>query len=240
MITRALAIWMLCAGLASAQVPKPNDIALTNARFILWHQATAALADQHGRRPDAWTAAVFALSRVADGESAQDIERLLWLAETWLMAESEGRLPRHLSEAGIDGELARRVLCYVAGEGPGRAHDLVGRWGAPRGSIDCAAAMAEDFEQAERTFRDLPSGEGTAIQVRYGDGEWSTLAAEHEILEEMADILSADFDWPTGLKIEILPCGGFYAWYRPQDSTITLCAELIAYYHRLADGRIGY
>lgn len=240
MIARALAVWAVGAGVAAAQTPGPDEVALANARFVLWHQVTVALADQHGRRPDAWTAAVYALARVAEGDDALAIENLLLVAETWLVADRDGVLPPGLAMAGMSAELARRVLCYVAGEGPGRAHRLVGEWGAPHESLDCAGAMAEDFDAADRKFREYPSGEGDEIPIRYGDDRWSRIAAEREVLEAIADRLSADFDWPAGLRLEILSCGTDPTGYRPDTATITLCAETIGRIHTLADGRIGY
>jgi hypothetical protein len=237
---RAAAAWVLSAGVAVSQVPGPDEVALANARFELWHTVTVALADQHGRRTAPWTASVYALSRIADGDSALDIENLLLVAETWLVGDAEGVPAGPSAAAGIDAELARRVLCYVGGEGPGRAHRLIGRWGAPAGGADCSAVMAEDFDAADRTFRHYPPGDGDPVRTRYGADRWSRLAADHEVLEEMADTLSADFDWPRGLSLEIVPCGAVDARYVPAKATITLCAETIGHYHALADGRVGH
>ena len=235
-----VAVWLAMGSDASAQVAKPEDIALANAEYLIWHQVTAALAHQHGRKSDPWLSAVYALGRVGEGETAVEIERLLFVAETWLVAGDEGPLPKGLTDVGIDAELARKVLCYVAGEGPGRAHALIGKWGDPVTSLDCAPEMAADFETADKSFRDFPPGQGDKVRIKYGADRWATLTAEHEILEDLADTLSADFDWPLGLALEIIPCGDVFSWYTAETVTITLCSETIGYLHRLADGRIGY
>lgn len=235
-----LAVWLAIGPAAKAQVAKPEDIALANAEYLFWHQVSAALAHQHGRQPDPWLAAVHALGRVGEGDAAVDIERLLFIAETWLIAGEDGPLPKGLREVGIDAELARKVLCYVAGEGPGRAHALIGKWGDPVTSLDCASELTADFATADESYREYPPGQGDKVRIKYGTGRWAAMAADHEMLEGLADTLSADFDWPGGLALEIIPCGGVFSWYTAESVTITLCAETIAYFHRLADGRVGY
>ena len=174
-----LAAWLMMGANASAQVAKPENIALANAEYMIWHQVTAALAHQHGRKSDPWLSAVYALGRVGEGDAAVDIERLLFVAETWLVAIDEGPLPKGLAEIGVEGELARKVLCYVAGEGPGRAHALIGKWGDPVTSLDCAPDMAADFETADKSFRDYPPGQGDKVRIKYGAGKWAALAGDH-------------------------------------------------------------
>ncbi len=237
----AVAIPLFCLGPpATAQVTGPDSVALANAEFAIWQQVTDALGYQHGLGLADRKATLFALTRISAGGDAAAIERLLLIAETILVAEADGVLARDRIRTGLGGHLARQIICYVAGEGPGRAHALLAEWGEPRGGDDCATAIAEELEAAEAIGKAYPPGDGTPIPVRYGDDRWSELAAGYELLEEMSAQLAVDYAWPNGLTLEIIACGDRSDGYTDQTRTITLCSELIAHYHRLADGRIGY
>lgn len=236
---RALAAWFLSVGLALAEAPTADEMALVNAEFALRQQAAIVLAQQHRATASDADATLSVLGRIADGEDATAVERMLTVAEAWLlMAEGDG-LPRFLTGAGVSPDTARLVLCYVAGEGPGRAHRLIARWGAPRKADGCEARFADRLDAAAEAYRGFSPGGRQSVAFRYGTDRWSRFAAVHNLLETVAGDLSADFTWPDGLRLEIVPCGGAGVRYRPDPPTVTLCAETIGRYHALAKGRTG-
>lgn len=231
---RAAAVWVLSAGLAAAQISKPEEAALLTAEFDLWQRAAIALVRQHGGSvPDA-EAALFALGRIADGDDAMAIEQMLPVARTWLLLEALNGLPRRLIDTGVDGDLARLVLCYVAGEGPGPVHGMIARWGLPRHADGCEARFADRLDAAAKAYRAYSAGPDGKVSIRYGDDGSSRLAARHGVLEWVADGLKADFAWPAGVTLEIVPCVAGDAGPAPSTTTVTVCADWIRNYRFVA------
>ena len=234
---RAVAAWILSAGLAVAQSWEPEEVALLNAEFDLWHQAAIVLSGQHGGTTSPADATLFALGRIADGDDAASIERLLPIAEFWLWLEARNSLQRHLKDAGVDGDLARQVLCYVAGEGPGPAHQLIAEWGLPRNADGCEARFAERLDTAAEAYRAYAAGVGGPVIIRYGDdSRWSQLAARNELLETVAEGLDADFVWPAGLTLEMVPCTFARVEYKTAPGTVRYCSGWIWFFNFAAGG----
>lgn len=242
MIRLVIAFLIVLTLPARAQVATPTEAALANLDFTLWHETARAALAASGRDLTAGAEApiFYALDRVTDGDDATDVERLLLVAETWYLSEADGTRPPYLVRNALGQDWARRIVCYVAGEGPGRAHRLLAEWGAPQDAADCASAFASGLEAANQAFLVLPEADTDhpAVQISYADTPTARLAATYEVLEyfPVADV----FRWSGPVTLAIQGCGQADATFALKTNTLTVCDELIAYYYNLADGRIGY
>lgn len=231
MIIRAMVAWVLSAGVTFAQATS-EEIVFANAEFTVWHQAARAITAQNGFVPamDDRRPIFYALHRVTLGEDALDVERLQPIAEMWLAAEEAGRVPDYFQAARLDGEFARRLLCYLAGEGPGPAHAAMSRWGPPRSPASCEADVAMELDDAAAfydAYLDVPNG---PIDT---DAEGDELAAD--ALALVASAIAAGSGVPDGLQFRLSDCGIAQADYADDTQTVTLCAELMHAYRSLAD-----
>jgi hypothetical protein len=222
-----------------------DAIVLSNAEHTLWHEAAHLLISELelpvvGQEEDA--ADGFATLMMLGDDDAADIEHLLDVAELWIVSHevgaADGIAPTYYDEHDLDAQRGLRVVCYVAGAGPGRAHRLAADWGLP---AERAETCAEDYELAltsweailEPHFRDdEPSAR---IAVRYGDdgGAWGARVRELDLLEMVADELTDAYVLTPGLVIEAATCGEANAFWDPGARTVTLCYELLEDYAEL-------
>ncbi|MEO1494002.1 MAG: DUF4344 domain-containing metallopeptidase [Pseudomonadota bacterium] len=223
-----------------------ETIVLSNAEHTLWHEVAHLLVSELelpvvGQEEDA--ADGFATLMMLGDEDATDIERLLDVAELWIVShevdEAEGLAPVYYDEHDLDAQRGLRVVCYVAGAGPGRAHELAADWGLPE---DRAESCEEDFELAltsweailDPHFRD--GGRGATIRVRYAEepGPWGELLRQSEILEAVAEEVADTYVLAPGLTIEAARCDEPNAFWDPGLRTVTLCYEILEDFADLA------
>ena len=247
--------WLLALALCATPAVADEDLirayVLSNAEHTLWHEAGHALVSEFGlpvigQEEDAVDA--FATLMMLSDESEERLERLLDVAEIWMLsherAEADGIAPDYFDEHDLDAQRGLRVICFMAGEGPGRAHELIETWGLPEEraetceddyalAVDSWDVLLEPFQRADGA-REVP------IEVRYGPGgAWRDILAESELLEYVAETLSYNFSLDPGLVLEAASCGEPNAFWDPQARTMTLCYELLADYEDLAREAIG-
>lgn len=233
-----VALLALFLGLAGpVKAAGVDEIVIANAEFTLWHQAARGITAQNARppTPDDRMAILYALHRLSLGDDALDVERLLLVAHMWLEAEARGEPPIYLRIARLDGALARLILCYVAGEGPGPAHVLMAEWGPPvDGGADCEVTFAERLDEAA-AFYDayLPAGDGR-VSVEGGPDPLAAVA-----LRLVANGISRDFGLPQSMRLRTMPCEVAMADYSDTTQTVTLCQELMEAYVELAQSLAG-
>jgi hypothetical protein len=240
-VKRLAALLALVATPALAEMSRPVEIAATNLRHHVWMQLGTFLAWQNrveidGR--DHAALAAFAAARVMDGDDSLDIERLLDVAALWLAEDPDGR-----------GEAARRLICLVALEGPGRAHAMQARWGLPdRDPGNCgqdyAAEVAEveaRFDRArgggapksvairadghDRIFDPWPDGADVLVTYqRWRQGEtWARGAA---VLEDIAGTLVAGYTWPgSRFTLQMADCGREVPGFNADQKIMTICYQ---------------
>ncbi len=222
-------------------------IVLSNAEHTLWHEAGHALISEFelpviGQEEDAVDS--FATLAMLAEEDAARLERLLDVAELWLIShareEQEGAEPFYFGEHDLDAQRGLRVLCFVAGEGPGRAHELTSEWGLPE---ERAETCEYDYNLALDSWDQIldsvarPEGVRPAkIEVTYGpsDSPWRDVLREAELLEYVADYMASSFDFEDGMKFEAGDCDDANAYWDPNLRTLMLCYELLEDYEDLA------
>ena len=246
--------WLFALSLLAASAQADEGLiqayVFSNAEHTLWHEAGHALISEFGlpvigQEEDAVDA--FATLMMLSDESEERLERLLDVAEVWMLsherAEADGIAPDYFDEHDLDAQRGLRVICFLAGEGPGRAHELIENWGLPE---DRAESCEEDYALAvdswdvllepfyrEQDARIVP------VEVRYGPGRWREALVESELLELVAETLSYSYALEPGLMLEAASCGEPNAFWDPEARTMTLCYELLADYEDLAREAIG-
>ena len=243
---RLLLLASLIAAPAFADEAGIKAIVLSNAEHTLWHEAGHALISEFqlpviGQEEDAVDS--FATLAMLAEEDAARLERLLDVAELWMishdLAEAEGPLTYH-GEHDLDAQRGLRVICFVAGEGPGRAHEMTAQWGLPE---ERAETCEYDYELAldswETLLDTIARDEGARpakITVTYGTSEspWREILMEQELLEYVAGYMAASFDLEDGLTFEAADCGEANAYWDPEIRTVTLCYELLEDFEDLA------
>ena len=247
--------WLLLFALAAAPAQADEETirayVLSNAEHTLWHEAGHALISEFGlpvigQEEDAVDA--FATLMMLSDESEERLERLLDVAEIWMLsherAEADGIEPDYFDEHDLDAQRGLRVICFLAGEGPGRAHQLIENWGLPEDraetceadyalAVDSWDLLLEPHYRAEYV-RQVP------IKVRYGaGGDWEDMLRESELLEFVSETLSYNYVLQPGLLLEAASCGEPNAFWDPETRTMTLCYELLADYEELAGEAVG-
>ncbi|MGD1923083.1 MAG: DUF4344 domain-containing metallopeptidase [Paracoccaceae bacterium] len=242
-----VALLMLLPYQARADEEAIRAVVLNNAEHTLWHEAAHALISEFelpviGQEEDA--ADTFATLWMLADEDAERLERLLDVAELWLisheLSEEGGEAPIYYGEHDLDAQRGLRVLCFIAGEGPGRAHDLISEWGLPQ---DRAESCEYDYELALEGWEALlepfwlpEDTRPTRIRVRYGQGDspWREILEQDGLLDYVAESLAKTYDLDRGLTVEASSCGEANAFWDPQDRKIMLCYELLDLYEDLA------
>ncbi|MEM1163276.1 MAG: hypothetical protein AAGJ28_20290 [Pseudomonadota bacterium] len=258
-MNRLLVVFLLFAAPAGADEARVDEIVEANTRFALWRVISAPLAHENqiiGYQENRDVLTVFAATRVMDGDNATDIERMLDVAELWLVAEEIGKSPPLHRGAVMDGEAARRVFCRIAIEGPGRVHELIGRWGLPAEQPDTCeedqSILAEEtdalFEAALLQDEPLRAGRVADGYVRIingfpdhldiavsdqKSGQWLGFLRRTEVIESVADQLASEFSIGD-LMILADRCGVATVRWDPDQREMTLCLELLDSYARLA------
>ncbi|MEL7153861.1 MAG: DUF4344 domain-containing metallopeptidase [Pseudomonadota bacterium] len=244
---RVVLLASLFASPALADDAAIEAIVLSNAEHTLWHEAGHALVSEFqlpvvGQEEDAVDS--FATLAMLADEDAARLERLLDVAELWLISheqsQADGEEPAYYGEHDLDAQRGLRIICFVAGEGPGRAHEMTAEWGLPE---DRAETCEYDYELALDSWDTLldsvarPEDQRPAkVTVTYGESDsiWREVLQEQELLEYVADYLAASFDLEDGLAFEAAECGEANAFWDPDARTVTLCYELLEDYQDLA------
>lgn len=224
-----------------------REIVLNNAEHTLWHEAGHALVSEFelpviGQEEDAVDA--FATLEMMADEHAARMERLLDVAELWLIshevAEAGGEASDYYSEHDLDAQRGLRVICFIAGEGPGRAHELSAQWGLPE---ERAETCEFDYNLALDSWEALleplhrPDGDPAArITVNYAKSSspWRDVLIDSELLEYVGEYMAATYAFEDGLIFEARDCGEANAYWDPGARTVTLCYELLEDYEELA------
>lgn len=241
---RALILAALLAAPALAN-EEVDAIVLSNAENTLWHEAAHLLVTELelpvvGQEEDA--ADGFATLMMLEDESEDRVERLLDVAELWIVSherdEAEGLEPAYYGEHDLDAQRGLRVICFLAGESPERAGALLDAWGVPD---DRAESCEFDFGLAvdswdallEPHLRDGPPGQ--SITIHYGvGGHWEVLLRETGMLEYVAETLDLRFNLPQGLVMEVIACDEPTAFWDPEERRAVLCYELMDDFAALA------
>lgn len=242
---RLILAGLLAAAPATASEGEIEAIVLSNAENTLWHEASHLLVAELGlpvigQEEDA--ADSFATLMMLEDDSEDRVERLLDVAELWLVSherdEAEGVQPAYYDEHDLDAQRGLRVVCFLAGESPDRAADLLDAWGVPE---DRADGCAFDYELAVDSWDALlephlrDGSPGHSISVVYQDGgRWAALLRETGMLEYVAGALDQQFNLPEGLVMEAATCGQANAYWDPDARRVTLCYELLDEFEALA------
>lgn len=252
LMIRSLLTAALLAGPAMADEATIRAIVLSNAEHTMWHEAGHALVSEFnlpllGQEEDAVDS--FATLWMLEDEDAARLERLLDVAELWLISHdeqaNEGLEPVYYGEHDLDAQRGLRVLCFIAGEGPGRAHEMVADWGLP---AERAETCEEDYAQAldgwdtllaEFVLREDEAPSEIDVVYRPSDSPWRDILIEDELLDYVAGSLAHTYAFEPGLLVEADDCGAANAFWDPSVRTITLCYELMDYFEDLATIAIG-
>ena len=243
---RALILAALLATPALAD-DETDTIVMSNAEHTLWHEAAHLLISELelpviGQEEDA--ADSFATLLMLDDVGEDRADELLDVAELWIVSherdEAEGLAPDYFDEHDLDAQRGLRVICFLAGQVPGRADEMIDEWGLPE---DRAETCEFDYQQAVDGWdallaphmRDQNAPPGQAVGVSYGPGgRWEALLREAELLEFVAGTLDANFLLADGLTIEADLCGEANAFWDPEARTVTLCYEILDDFEALA------
>ena len=222
-------------------------IVLNNAEHTLFHESGHALISEFqipvvGQEEDAVD--TFATLTMLEDDDAARLERLLDVAELWLIShersEAGGEEPDYYSEHDLDTQRGLRIICFIAGEGPGRAHEMSAQWGLPD---ERAEICEEEYDLALDSWDELldpyyrPDGEpATTITVAYGPSPspWRSTLLDSELLEYVGEYMAATYDFEDGLSFEAQDCDEANAYWDPENRTVTLCYELLENYEELA------
>lgn len=219
-------------------------IVLSNAENTLWHEAAHMLVTELelpvvGQEEDA--ADSFATLMMMEDQTGEWVERLLDVAELWLVSherdEAEGLEPAYYGEHDLDAQRGLRVICFLAGASPERANALLDAWGVPEEraeSCEFDYVLALDSWEAllDPHLRDGPPGQ--SITIHYGEGSWGDLLRETGMLEYVAETLDILFVLPDGLLIEAISCDEATAFWDPEERRAVLCYELMDDFAALA------
>lgn len=243
----ALILAGLIWGPAAADDDQLVEIVLSNAEHTLWHEAGHALISEFelpviGQEEDAVDN--FATLAMLQDDDAARLERLLDVAQLWLISQdridAEGEEPVYYGEHDLDAQRGLRVICFIAGEGPGRAHEMTAKWGLPAERADTCEydySLALDgwdtlLDQVAR-----PKEKRAAkIDVTYApsDNPWRDVLKQTELLEYVAEYMASSFDFQDGLQFEARECEEANAFWDPNARTVTLCYELLDDFEDLA------
>ena len=238
---------LLIAAPALADEESIREIVLNNAEHTLWHEAGHALVSEFelpviGQEEDAVDG--FATLEMMSDKDAAHIERLLDVAELWLIshetADVGGDLSDYYSEHDLDAQRGLRVICFIAGEGPGRAHELSAQWGLPEERSETCEfdyTLALDSWDALLEPLHRPDGEPAAtITVEYAQASspWRDILKDSELLEYVGEYMAATYGFEDGMTFEARECGEANAYWDPGTRTVTLCYELLEDYEELA------
>lgn len=242
----------LCCSPALADDAAIEAIVLSNAEHTLWHEAGHALVSEFqlpivGQEEDAVDS--FATLAMLAEEDAARLERLLDVAELWLIshdrAEAEGEEPFYFGEHDLDAQRGLRVLCFVAGEGPGRAHELTAQWGLPEERAETCEydyeLALDSWEQILDTVARSEDARPAKFKVTYGDSDsvWRDVLKGEQLLEYVADYMAASFDFEDGVTFEAVDCGEANAYWDPQARKVTLCYEILEDFEDIARIAVG-
>lgn len=170
----------------------------------------------------------FATARITDAEDAVGIERILDVAVFWLEWDRAGTIPKALVAASFTGEQARAMLCYVSGEGPGPADDLITKWGLPSANPDtCDFDLAERMDLAEASLTDKRSGQGVLhVDVTAAPEPWARWIKRSGVLASVAAQANG-LPGVTGLSLRAAPCGQAGIVVNRDDKRLILCTEML-------------
>lgn len=204
---------------------RADAIVLAGAEHALWHAVGGLLLGPID-------ADDFAVLQMTTGGDAVETERLLDVAGLWITApESANAAAAWLKREGMTPEAGRRLICFVAGEGPGRAHRLVARWGPPKtGARTCTADLSE---RLDKMAAKLKAGKAL-VSLSYAPGSWHDWLKGREILERVAQRLT-ELNLGRHLTLAAGPCGAAEVRVEAKTGKITLCHELLDAYDLLAD-----
>ncbi len=240
-------LFALLAGAASADDATVETIVLSNAEHTLWHEAGHALVSEFelpviGQEEDAVDS--FATLSMLAEDHAERLERLLDVAQLWLVSHErdaeEGAEPTYFGEHDLDAQRGLRIICFVAGEGPGRAHEMTAQWGLP---AERAETCEYDFNLALDSWDQIldsvarpEDARPAKIEVSYGpsDSPWRDVLQQAELLEYVADYMASSFDFEDGMKFEAGECDDANAYWDPNERTLMLCYELLEDFEDLA------
>ena len=238
------------AGAPAPVVDEARRLVLSNIEHTLWHEAGHLLVSElHlpviGQEEDAADAFATLMMLTAEAGEEERVERLLDVAEVWLVSHSRsqemGVEPDYFDEHALDAQRGLRVICFLAGGDPDRAGRLTADWGLPRDRAGrCAKALARAVESWDALLaphyraEDEPAAQ--PIEVRYapGDGGARGLLESAGLLEDLAGALSATFRLEPGIVVEADRCGQPNASWDSEARRITLCYELVPQYEDLA------
>lgn len=244
---RLLTAAVLIAAPSFADEATIRSIVLNNAEHTLFHEAGHALVSEFripvvGQEEDAVD--TFATLTMLEEDDAARLERLLDVAELWLighdLAEAGGKEPDYYSEHDLDAQRGLRIICFIAGEGPGRAHEMSAQWGLPEERTE---TCEEDYNLALDSWDEVldpyfrPEAERAAkIKVEYGPSSsaWRATLMDSELLEYVGEYMAATYDFEDGLIFEARDCDEANAYWDPTNRTVTLCYELLDNYEELA------
>ncbi|MEM7210602.1 MAG: DUF4344 domain-containing metallopeptidase [Pseudomonadota bacterium] len=224
-----------------------HSIVLSNAEHTLWHEAGHALISEFqlpviGQEEDAVDH--FATLSMLAEEDAARLERLLDVAELWLIshevAQAEGEEPIYYGEHDLDAQRGLQVLCFVAGEGPGRAHELTAEWGLPEERAETCeydyGLALDGWDTLLESVARPEDARPARVKVSYGDSDspWREVLQKAELLEYVAAYMAASFDFEDGMRFEAVDCDEANAFWDPEARTVTLCYELLEDFEDLA------
>ena len=234
----------LIAGLvALAPVAMADDklepVMEAGAEHALWLAAAEAMVAEYGlAMPAGEGPSAFGTLMMIQDDDAVSIERLLDVALIWLAAADRADpAPQLIARAGLDRQRALRLICYVAGAGPGKAHSMIGFHGLPgKGAETCEADYMASLDGWEAALAPYAGTEAATadVTVTHEPGPWRDWLIGTEILEIVAETLAADYALPPGLAIRAGPCGSADAFWDDEARAIRLCHELLDQFHDLA------
>ena len=164
----------------------------------------------------------------------------LWEVKTAQIGGDITKVP-YWDEHGLDIKRFYNVMCIFVGSDPGRFAELGRQTGMPDERI---ARCERDFQRKDAAWEriltphlrgDRPVTPEQRVTVGYGAATApfsQALEADlkgRQLLESVAELLEQTFVLPRGLRISARECGEANAFYAPDEGSVTMCHELVAF-----------
>ncbi|WP_081628539.1 DUF4344 domain-containing metallopeptidase [Novispirillum itersonii] len=229
--------------------PEVRTFILGNTLFTLYHEVGHALIHELqlpvlGREEDA-VDNLASLLMVPEEDDPEMLEMVMAAAQGWLMSAAAGDDEEELAfwdEHGLDMQRFYSVVCMLYGSDPDRFSAFADDAELPDYRRD---SCPQEFDQVSTSWATLldphlleDGGRKSRVKVVYEPPApaYRTLSAmlkQSRMVERLADDIRTSFVLPRELTLRVAACDEANAYYDPEDSSVTLCYELLEEYETL-------
>jgi hypothetical protein len=174
------------------------------------------------------------------------LDAALGFSELWnLRVQQTGgdltQIP-YWDEHGLDVKRFYNILCVFAGSNPEEFGPIAMQFDMPEERV---ARCAEDYRAKDAAWEQLltpyirpdgqPIPDAQRVRVEYGAAttpfsqQLEADLRQRQLLESVAEMLEASFVLPRGLILRAGECNDANALYDPEEGSVTMCHELVAF-----------